>query len=68
MAVGSIMGSATLRPSTPLLAAVVATLIILTIALSVDVLHARGWLPAKYVHAQPVLLYANGKLSAIASH
>jgi hypothetical protein len=46
-----------------LLAALVATLIIVGLALLVDVLYAWHVLPMHYVQSKPVLLYANGEPS-----
>lgn len=61
MAVGTLVGSVALRPNTPLTAMVIGTLVIVTVALLVDWLYARGWLPGSLVHAKPILLYADGK-------
>ena len=61
VAVGTLVGSVALRPNSPLTSTAIATLVIVGITLLVDVAYAFGWIPGGFVHAQPVLLCANGK-------
>lgn len=66
VAVGTLLGGVALRPTTPLTATVVATLIIVGFAMVVDAAYTRGWIPGWVVHATPILLYANGAHHAAA--
>jgi uncharacterized membrane protein YcaP (DUF421 family) len=61
VALGSVAGGAPLRPNTPLVAMVIAVLVLMFSALLVDVAYAYGWAPPKLVVGKPTLLYANGE-------
>uniref|UniRef100_A0A383VYK1 YetF C-terminal domain-containing protein n=1 Tax=Tetradesmus obliquus TaxID=3088 RepID=A0A383VYK1_TETOB len=60
VAVGSLVGSAALRPTTPITATVIGAGIIMGAALLVDVAYAYKLLPASWVHPGPVLVYVDG--------
>lgn len=53
-----------MRPSTPVVAVVIAAAVIVGIALLVNAAHARGLLPNCLVHPCPILLFANGEQCA----
>lgn len=61
VAVGSLVGGVALRPTTPLAATVIATAVIVGMALLVDAAYTRGWVPASLVHPRPLLVYADGE-------
>jgi hypothetical protein len=61
VAVGTLVGSVARRPNTPMTAVVIATLIIVGMALLIDAAYSSGWLPGYIVHPRPVLLYVNGE-------
>lgn len=61
VAVGSVVGQVALRPTSPLTAAVIATIIIVVGALLVDMAYVNGLIPNSVVQVQPVLLYTEGK-------
>jgi hypothetical protein len=51
-----------LRPNTPLTSTVLGTFIIVGAALLVDVAYAYKLVPPGFVQAEPVLVYADGRL------
>ncbi|WIA32314.1 hypothetical protein OEZ86_003154 [Tetradesmus obliquus] len=57
---GSLVGSAALRPTTPITASVIGAGIIMGAALLVDVAYVYKLLPASWVHPGPVLVYVDG--------
>lgn len=55
VAIGTLVGSVALRPNTPMTAVVIATFIIVGMALLIDAAHSSGWLPGYMVHPRPVM-------------
>jgi len=60
VAIGSLVGGAALRPNTPLVSILVATVIIIGFTVAVNKAHSRGWIPGALLKPRAVLLWVNG--------
>jgi hypothetical protein len=67
VAIGSLVGSGAIMPNGPLAPLIVATLMIVGMALLIDAAYAYGFLFGGLVHARPILLYANGEQASSSS-
>jgi hypothetical protein len=62
VALGSLVSSAALRPSTPLASIVICTVVIVVVNLAVNEGYARGWIPHDVLRSHPILLWVNGEV------